>query len=136
MFTDVHRSLERNEFNRDEEFKMVEMIKLLRQGQRPDLLSFSHSYISHVIASPVVCLELPADDSTSINLLCSRFRLCFPAAQKHVYQADVRLGQTSARCIQSVFLPLNPFTVGRTPSAHPCSVKSSQICSFINTDNK
>lgn len=49
VFTDVQRGLERIEFNRDKEFKTVEIIKLLRQGQLPNWLSFSHSYISHVI---------------------------------------------------------------------------------------
>lgn len=86
LFTDNHISLGRNEFNKDEELKTGEMIKLLRQGQRSDQLSFSHSHISHITASPVVCWELRADGSTSINLLCSSF----PPSQKHLHQGDVR----------------------------------------------
>lgn len=48
----------RNEFNKDEEFKTAEMLKVLRRGRRPDRLGCSHSRISHVIESAVVCSEL------------------------------------------------------------------------------
>lgn len=70
---------------------MVEMLKVLRRGRRPDRLGCGHSRISHVIESAVVCSELelmaahqstrcvPDLDSVSLQL------------KKHLYQADVRL---------------------------------------------